>query len=77
MYDNEYARTVMSAAEFVSMGMKVSLITSFFLSIFIAGALSELFGAIRSLQIVVHMVMFNLVIPANYVAFNKVFFSIA
>jgi len=49
MYDNEYSRTIISAAENVQTAVMGTLISAFILNLFIKGALAELFGAIRSL----------------------------
>ena len=51
--------------------MKNLLITSFMLNFVFQGAASYILGAIRSLQMVLHLPMFAVVLPGNVVMFQQ------
>jgi hypothetical protein len=41
------------------------MITSFFMNLFVAGSLSQILGMINSLQLIVHLPMMAVSVPAN------------
>jgi hypothetical protein len=52
--------------------MKTSLVGSFVLNIFIAGSLNQLLAFINSLQLILHLPIMNLKIPANALSFFQI-----
>jgi hypothetical protein len=56
--------------------MKGSLIGSFILNLFIAGSLSRLLGFINSLQLILHLPIMNIKIPANALSFFQIMIPI-
>jgi hypothetical protein len=52
--------------------MKTSLVGSFVLNIFIAGSLNQLLAYINSLQLILHLPIMNLKIPASALSFFQI-----
>jgi hypothetical protein len=52
--------------------MKTSLVGSFVLNIFIAGSLNQLLGFINSLQLILHLPIMNVKLPASSLGFFQI-----
>jgi hypothetical protein len=62
----------MAATEVVSDGMLNALVGTFFVNLVFQGAMSYLVSFINSLQLLIHLPLFNIVIPGNVNHFLKI-----
>jgi hypothetical protein len=72
MNDTAAARSIMSATEVVSDGMLDALVGTFVINLVFQGAMSYLVSFINSLQFLIHLPLFNIVIPGNVNHFFKI-----
>ena len=61
----ESEATLILAGKAVQSASKAILIFHSFLSLFLGGALQQLFSAIKKMQIMVHLLIVNVEIPTN------------
>ena len=59
------AKILAAAAASVGYTSKAVLIFNFFLNLLLGGALQQIFGAIKKISIMVHLLIVNVNIPAN------------
>mmetsp|Transcript_41185 Transcript_41185/g.62649 ORF Transcript_41185/g.62649 Transcript_41185/m.62649 type:complete len:111 (+) Transcript_41185:3922-4254(+) len=60
-----------SATETLESSMRWLFLSSFVLNLFIGGALSYMLLFIRSLQLIIHLPIFHVLMPANVILFYK------
>ena len=65
-------RSVISATEAVSDGMLNALVGTFVVNIVFQGAMLYLVSFINSLQLLIHLPMFNIVMPGNVNSFLQI-----
>ena len=59
------AKSLAAAAASIGYTSKAVLIFNFFLNLLLGGALQQIFGAIKKISIMVHLLIVNVNIPAN------------
>mmetsp|Transcript_12386 Transcript_12386/g.19281 ORF Transcript_12386/g.19281 Transcript_12386/m.19281 type:complete len:218 (+) Transcript_12386:3359-4012(+) len=63
--DNGFNRGVASSSQGAKQTMKATMVVSFIANAFLSGSLSLVLGMVNSLQLIVHLPMLNVAIPAN------------
>lgn len=63
--EESFAETLGKITVAISKTSKAVMVANFVMNLFFGGALSTLFGAIGKLQIMVHLLITNVLIPAN------------
>jgi hypothetical protein len=69
--DPVYAEAVGDVSGILENGGKMMIVANFMINLFLGGALSQLFAAIGKLQIMVHLLITNVAIPANAQVFSS------
>ena len=67
MPDNELSNSLVTVSESTSSSLMSSLIVSILMNIFLKGAIHILVKMINNLQLIVHIPMLNVIIPANVI----------
>ena len=60
---------MIAVGEMIQGTLKASFVTSVFVNLFLAGSLNTLFMAMRWMQIMVHMMLVKVQVPANATIF--------
>ena len=65
MEDNPYTRSFAENSEILGIALKVMLVVAFAMNILFSGGAIYMLYLIRTLQMILHIPMFKIVIPAN------------
>mmetsp|Transcript_6152 Transcript_6152/g.9892 ORF Transcript_6152/g.9892 Transcript_6152/m.9892 type:complete len:366 (+) Transcript_6152:3401-4498(+) len=76
MPDTSFTRGFKTAAEATKTSMKGAMIGSFAINFILAGVLNLLLGMVNSLQIIIHLPIMSVVIPANALTMFLILFPI-
>ena len=71
MEDTAAARSIMASTEATSDGLLASLIATSFINVVFQGAMSQLLSFINSLQMLIHLPLLNIIMPANVSSFMQ------
>ena len=76
MADTDFNRNYESASESTEAGVKSTVIGSFATNLVMAGSLSQILGMINSLQLIVHLPLFAVSVPANVMTIEGILIPI-
>ena len=74
--DPETAEKIIVAGEVLGIGMLTSFSLNFILNLIVSQGLNLMLGLIKSLQVIVHLTLVNVIIPANAMLFFSMIFEI-
>jgi hypothetical protein len=72
MPDDNITRNLLAASEAADSSLRTTLVGSIIMNIMIKGAMHLFLGMINNLQVIVHIPMLNVVIPANVMQIYKI-----
>lgn len=71
MADSALNRGIETASEVLDTSMKGSMVSSFAVNLLVAGSLSQLLGMINSLQLISHLPLLAISVPANVMTLEE------